>query len=123
MRVYLCQLNDYPPLTPEEQLAAAKEFRCALSNFRRVMLANDYVLKQAATCLRQVLDGKRALHRVVEVGRTDEAEKKRISSMLAGHLQRIDRLLQQNQKDLRIAVCRHAPMHPCTSAAMRRIDW
>ena len=115
------QLNDCPPLTPEEQLAAAKEFRCALVKFRRVMLSNDYVLKQAATCLRQVLDGKPGLHRVVEVGRTDEAERKRISSILAGHLQRIDCLLKQNQKGFRVAVCRHTSMHQRRNAWRRLV--
>jgi len=121
VRVYLRRLNDCPPLTPEEQLAAAKEFRCALLNFRRAMLSNDYVLKHVANCLRQALDGKRGLHRVVEIGRTDEAEKKRIPSILAGHLQRIDRLLQQNQKGFRVAVCRHAPMHQRRDAWRRLV--
>jgi RNA polymerase primary sigma factor len=104
VRIYLMQMGEIPLLNREEEVDAAKQIERTRDNFRRSVLASDFVLHGAVTLLRKVRDGELRLDRTVEVSVTDAAEKKQIMSLLPPNLRTLEHLLERNRADFRLAL-------------------
>ncbi|MCA9231582.1 MAG: sigma-70 family RNA polymerase sigma factor [Planctomycetales bacterium] len=120
VRMYLMQMGEIPMLTRDMEVSSAKQIESTRSNFRRTMLANDFVLHGAVELLQKVADGDLRLDRTIEISVTNIGEKKRTLKRISPNLATIRHLLAQNQVDFRITVNRQASQAE-KHAAWRRL--
>ncbi|MBI3840299.1 MAG: sigma-70 family RNA polymerase sigma factor [Planctomycetia bacterium] len=104
VRMYLMQMGEIPLLTRAEELSSARAIEKTRSRFRHNMLASDFVLQGAVHLLEKVRDGALRLDRTIEVSVTNTLEKKRILRRLNPNLETLEKLLEQNQRDFRVAI-------------------
>ncbi|MGD9126175.1 MAG: sigma-70 family RNA polymerase sigma factor [Planctomycetia bacterium] len=104
IRIYLMQMGEMPLLGRQEEITAAKEIERARLNYRRSMLATDYVLQGAVDLLKKIRDGKLRLDRTIEVSVTNLREKQRILRLLAPNLDTLENLMLANRNDFALAV-------------------
>ncbi len=104
VRVYLMQMGEIPLLTRKEEIDAAKRIESTRTRFRNGMLTSDYVLRGAVSLLRKVRDGQLRLDRTIEVSVTNAKEKRQITLLLPPNLKTLEHLLQQNDRDFRVAI-------------------
>jgi len=104
VRMYLMQMGEIPLLTRPEELAAAKRIDRGRGRFRHNMLANDYMLRAAASLLANIRDGRLRLDRTVEVSVINLREKRRIMKVLIPNLKTLEYLLQQNRRDFAVTI-------------------
>ena len=57
IRMYLMQMGDISMLSREEEIQAAKRIEMTQKNYRRQLLASDYVLRGATDLLKNSYDG------------------------------------------------------------------
>jgi len=115
--MYLAQVGKLPLLGRDEEIAAARRVAAARVQFRRHLLANDYVLRAMLGLLQGALEGKTRLDGVVDVALGNVAQKRRIRKRLLPNLQTLDQLLRRNRHDFDTAVGRHG------AADQRRRAW
>jgi RNA polymerase primary sigma factor len=104
IRMYLMQMGEIPMLSRPEEINSAKQIEKTRARFRRLLLANDFVLHAAVEMLEKVASGELRLDRTIEISVTNTAEKKRTLKRLTPNLATIKELLQHNRADFRAAV-------------------
>ncbi len=107
--IYLLQMGKSPMLTRAEELEAAQQIEASRVEYRRRMLASDFVLRGAVELLESVRDGALRLDRTVDIAVTDTAGKGRIRQLLEPNLQTLRHLLERNRRDFRVAVGKRFP--------------
>ncbi len=115
--MYLTQMGEIPLLTRKEEINLARKIEITRAAFRRKLLACDYVIRSAVKVLHRVHRGELPFDRTVQVSVTDRLEKDQILGRLPHNLATLDRLLERNAEDYRIATSKsHKP-------AERKIAW
>jgi RNA polymerase primary sigma factor len=108
--IYLMQMGRLPVLSRREELRAARQIERTRRQFRRSMLATDYMLGAATALVERVRDGRLRLDRTVEVYAADLGQKQHITKLLGPNLRTLRHLLERNRADFRLAVSKGQPM-------------
>ena len=103
VRMYLTQMGEIPLLTRKEEIRLARKIEITRAAFRRKLLCCDYVIRSAVKVLHRVHRGELPFDRTVQVSVTDRLEKDQILGRLPHNLVTLDRLLERNAEDYRIA--------------------
>jgi RNA polymerase primary sigma factor len=103
VRMYLTQMGEIPLLTRKEEIRLARKIEITRAAFRRKLLCCDYVIRNAVKVLHRVHRGELPFDRTVQVSVTDRLEKDQILGRLPHNLATLDRLLERNAEDYRIA--------------------
>ncbi|HEX2475298.1 MAG TPA: sigma-70 factor domain-containing protein, partial [Lacipirellulaceae bacterium] len=103
VRMYLTQMGEIPLLTRKEEIHLARKIEITRAAFRRKLLCCDYVIRSAVKVLHRVHRGELPFDRTVQVSVTDRLEKDQILGRLPHNLATLDRLLERNADDYRIA--------------------
>jgi RNA polymerase primary sigma factor len=121
VRMYLTQMGEIPLLTRKEEISLARKIEITRAAFRRKLLACDYVIRNAVKVLNRVHRGELPFDRTVQVSVTDRLEKEQILGRLPHNLQTLERLLERNAEDYRIATSKSA-RPPVRRSAWRRLS-
>jgi RNA polymerase primary sigma factor len=117
VRMYLTQMGEIPLLTRKEEIRLARKIEITRAAFRRKLLCCDYVIRSAVKVLHRVHRGELPFDRTVQVSVTDRLEKDQILGRLPHNLATLDRLLERNAEDYRVATSKaHKPNE-------RKIAW
>ncbi len=103
VRMYLTQMGEIPLLTRKEEIYLARKIEITCAAFRRKLLCCDYVIRSAVKVLHRVHRGELPFDRTVQVSVTDRLEKDQILGRLPHNLATLDRLLERNADDYRVA--------------------
>jgi RNA polymerase primary sigma factor len=103
VRMYLTQMGEIPLLTRKEEIHLARKIEITRAAFRRKLLCCDYVIRSAVKVLHRVHRGELPFDRTVQVSVTDRLEKDQILGRLPHNLATLDRLLERNAEDYRLA--------------------
>ncbi|MEM8865919.1 MAG: sigma-70 family RNA polymerase sigma factor [Planctomycetota bacterium] len=117
VRMYLTQMGEIPLLTRKEEICLARRIENTRTEFRRKLLACDYVIRNAVKILQKVHRGDLPFDRTVQVSVTDRLEKDQILGRMPHNLQTLETLLERNAEDYRIATSKSQKM------AVRRAAW
>ncbi|MCI0492203.1 MAG: sigma-70 family RNA polymerase sigma factor [Planctomycetes bacterium] len=117
VRMYLTQMGEIPLLTRQEEIYLARKIELTRAAFRRKLLCCDYVIRSAIKVLHRVHRGELPFDRTVQVSVTDRLEKEQILGRLPQNLATLDRLLECNAEDYRIATSK------TYRAAERKAAW
>ena len=109
VRIYLMQMGEIPLLNKHEEVSVARRIERSRRQFRRCMLANDFVLQAAIVLLESIRDNRVRLDRTIEVSVTNLREKRRLLKVLGPNLQTLNHLMLQNQRDFVLAIDRREP--------------
>ncbi|MEN1681786.1 MAG: sigma-70 family RNA polymerase sigma factor, partial [Planctomycetota bacterium] len=120
VRMYLTQMGEIPLLTRKEEICLARRIENTRTDFRRKLLACDYVIRNAVKVLGKVHTGELPFDRTVQVSVTDRLEKEQILGRMPHNLKTLERLLEQNAEDYRIATSKSAKMN-ARRAAWKRL--
>ena len=121
VRMYLTQMGEIPLLTRKEEIHLARKIEITRAAFRRKLLCCDYVIRSAVKVLHRVHRGELPFDRTVQVSVTDRLEKDQILGRLPHNLTTLDRLLERNAEDYRIATSKsHKPID--RKAAWKRLS-
>jgi len=108
VRMYLTQMGEIPLLTRKEEISLARKIELTRAAFRRKLLACDYVIRSAVKVLNRVHRGELPFDRTVQVSVTDRLEKDQILGRLPLNLATLERLLERNAEDYRVATSKSA---------------
>ena len=121
VRMYLTQMGEIPLLTRKEEIRLARKIEITRAAFRRKLLCCDYVIRSAVKVLHRVHRGELPFDRTVQVSVTDRLEKDQILGRLPHNLATLDRLLERNAEDYRVATSKsHKPNE--RKAAWKRLS-
>ncbi len=121
VRMYLTQMGEIPLLTRKEEIRLARKIEITRAAFRRKLLCCDYVIRSAVKVLHRVHRGELPFDRTVQVSVTDRLEKDQILGRLPHNLVTLDRLLERNAEDYRIATTKSVRA-PERRAAWKRLS-
>jgi RNA polymerase primary sigma factor len=121
VRMYLTQMGEIPLLTRKEEIRLARKIEITRAAFRRKLLCCDYVIRSAVKVLHRVHRGELPFDRTVQVSVTDRLEKDQILGRLPHNLVTLDRLLERNAEDYRIATSKSVRA-PERRAAWKRLS-
>jgi len=107
VRMYLTQMGEIPLLTRKEEISLARRIEITRAAFRRKLLACDYVIRTAIKVLNRVHRGELPFDRTVQVSVTDRLEKEQILGRLPHNLNTLERLLERNAEDYRVATSKN----------------
>ncbi len=110
VRMYLTQMGEIPLLTRQEEINLARRIETTRTDFRRRLLACDFVIRTAYKILSRVHRGELPFDRTVQVSVTDRLEKEQILGRLPHNLRTLETLLQRNEDDYRIATSKSVTM-------------
>ncbi len=119
VRIYLMQMGEIPLLTPRGEIEAAKRIERARRRFRQVVLGTDFMLQSALAMARKIREGCLRLDRTIEVSVTNIREKRRVMQLLGPHVTTLEKMLEQNRRDFRVAVSKSQPPHARRAAWLR----
>ena len=111
VRMYLTQMGEIPLLTRKEEIHLARKIEITRAAFRRKLLCCDYVIRSAVKVLHRVHRGELPFDRTVQVSVTDRLEKDQILGRLPHNLATLDRLLERNADDYRVATSKSRKPH------------
>lgn len=117
VRIYLMQMGEIPLLTRRGEIEAAKRIERARRRFRHAVLGTDYVLQAAVGMAQKIREGRLRLDRTIEVSVTNLREKRRVMRILGPHLATLEKMMEQNRRDFRVAISKSQPHH------VRRQAW
>jgi RNA polymerase primary sigma factor len=117
VRMYLTQMGEIPLLTRKEEISLARRIEITRAAFRRKLLACDYVIRSAIKVLNRVHRGELPFDRTVQVSVTDRLEKEQILGRLPLNLATLERLLERNAEDYRVATSKNY------KSQVRRAAW
>ncbi len=120
VRMYLTQMGEIPLLTRKEEICLARRIENTRTDFRRKLLACDYVIRNAIKVLERVHRGELPFDRTVQVSVTDRLEKDQILGRMPHNLRTLEILLERNAEDYRIATSKSQKM-PARRAAWKRL--
>jgi RNA polymerase primary sigma factor len=103
VRLYLCQIGQFPLLSRGREMALAKAVEVTRRRFRRGLLECDFVLRTASDLLHQVYQGELPFDRTVQVAVSDRLERHHIVGRLPHNLRTLTALLERNRDDYRTA--------------------
>src|SRR3989304_6670857 len=106
VRMYLTQMGEIPLLTRKEEISLARRIEITRAAFRRKLLACDYVIRSAVKVLNRVHRGELPFDRTVQVSVTDRLEKDQTLGRPPHNLVTVERLLERNAEDYRVATSR-----------------
>ncbi len=121
VRMYLTQMGEIPLLTRKEEISLARRIEITRAAFRRKLLACDYVIRSAIKVLNRVHRGELPFDRTVQVSVTDRLEKEQILGRLPHNLTTLERLLERNAEDYRVATSKNYKPH-VRKAAWHRLS-
>lgn len=99
VRLYLCQIGQFPLLTRKEETALARQVELTRRRFRRGLLQCDFVLRAAVELLERVHRGELPFDRTVQVAVSDRLERHQILGRLPHNLETLRALLERNRED------------------------
>ena len=117
VRLYLCQIGQFPLLSRRQEMALAKAVEVTRRRFRRGLLECDSVLRMAWDVLQQVHRGELPFDRTVQVAVSDRLERHHIVGRLPHNLTTLKALLERNGEDYRTATS------GASSPSRRRSAW
>ncbi|MEM6798573.1 MAG: sigma-70 factor domain-containing protein, partial [Planctomycetota bacterium] len=120
VRMYLTQMGEIPLLTRKEEICLARRIENTRTEFRRKLLACDYVIRNAVKVLERVHKGELPFDRTVQVSVTDRLEKDQILGRMPHNLKTLETLLARNAEDYKIATSKSVKM-PARRAAWKRL--
>jgi len=120
VRMYLTQMGEIPLLTRKEEICLARRIENTRTDFRRKLLACDYVIRNAIKVLERVHRGELPFDRTVQVSVTDHLEKEQILGRMPHNLRTLEILLERNAHDYAIATSKSEKM-PARRAAWKRL--
>jgi RNA polymerase primary sigma factor len=106
VRVYLSQMGKIPVLSRDREIVLAQQMESARAEFRRNLLQSDYAARKAVELLRRGRHTESRLGGVVEAASLGKA---RLPESLRRELRTLERLLDRNRRDCRLAMCRSRP--------------
>ncbi|MEN6405914.1 MAG: sigma-70 family RNA polymerase sigma factor [Thermoguttaceae bacterium] len=110
VQLYLTQMSRIPLLSRREELEAARRIERSRADYRRAMLATDYVLQSAAALLAKAADGRIPLATVCEGVRNLAPEQRRRWAALCPNVHTLQNFGQRNLTDFLSATDRrHSP--------------
>jgi RNA polymerase primary sigma factor len=120
VRMYLTQMGEIPLLTRQQEINLARRIETTRTAFRRRLLACDYVIRAAYKVLLRVHRGELPFDRTVQVSVTDRLEKEQILGRLPHNLLTLEKLLETNAEDYRVATSK-SEKPPVRRAAWARL--
>ncbi|MCA9888834.1 MAG: RNA polymerase subunit sigma-70, partial [Anaerolineae bacterium] len=120
VRMYLTQMGEIPLLTRQQEINLARRIETTRTAFRRRLLACDYVIRAAYKVLLRVHRGELPFDRTVQVSVTDRLEKEQILGRLPHNLLTLEKLLETNAEDYRLATSK-SEKPPVRRAAWARL--
>jgi RNA polymerase primary sigma factor len=117
IHIYLMQMGKIPLLNRQEELGLAMRIERARRQFRRTVLATDYVLRSAIVAIQAIDDGQCRLDRTLDVSRSKQGERRRLVSALAPNLDTLRHLVRRNARDYATAI------HKRRLSGQRRSAW
>lgn len=114
---YLREMARIPLLTHKQEIALAKQVEATRTEFRRLLLECDYVMRQAVSLLRRVREGKVRFDRTLQVSPTYQLGQQQILGRLPHNLKTVEAVLRRNRRDYRVATSRSS------SIDLRRKAW
>ena len=121
VRMYLMQMGQIPLLTRQQEVSSAILIEKTRAEYRRWMVATDFMLQGATKLLEQVRDGKLRLDRTIEVSVTNAAEKTAIMKRIGPNVQTLRHLLLRNHGDFYLAINRKLDVATRKAAWMRLV--
>jgi RNA polymerase primary sigma factor len=103
VQVYLTQMSRTPLLNRRDEFDAARSIENTRRNFRRSVLATDYMLQAAAGMLRKVACGQLRMELICEGSMAKDQLKQRLLSLLGPNLRTLRSLLRRNRSDFAVA--------------------
>ena len=96
---YLKEVNSLPLMPRSEEIRATKRLESLRQRFRRVLLANDYVLRSVVRHLRSVCEQGSRVDQFMEATKYRPKTAKLVREELEKDLDTIQRILRRNHKD------------------------
>jgi len=118
---YMRELSRLPLLDREEEIYLARRIEQARRHWDRLVLSNDFVLRQLVEELHLVAQQKRRLDRTFEVAAADATTKRRLGRMVVLHLKTMEHLLAENRSDFRVVTSHRADL-PARRDGWRRMQ-
>lgn len=120
---YLAEIRRYPLLTKESEQELAKRLAKSRALFRRHVLSDMAVLPRVIGLLREVVEQRLRLDRIIAIDVRDHAGKQQIEANLPEQVANLAALHQANRDDRersQQAVCSHAMQTLCRRISDRR---
>jgi RNA polymerase primary sigma factor len=99
VRMYLTQMGEISLLTREEEIRLAKKIETLRYVFRRMVLENDYSIRQTVDTLDQVNEGDLPFDRTMKISTAEEDAKQKIAARIPVNVKTIKKLLEANRLD------------------------
>jgi len=104
VRMYLSQMGEIPLLTRDEEIALAKKIEVTRKRFRRTLLENHFISRDAYDTLQKVDRGELPFDRTIKISLTECTEREQVQGRMPHNLRTIRQLLDLNEQDF-TAVC------------------
>ena len=122
VETYLTQINAIPLLCREAEIALARRIEKTRTLYRSSFLGTDYLLRATVELLRGVHTGKVRLHDAIDVSMGDMDEKARVRKFLARGLNKLDKILVENRKDMAVVIDRRRSKTSRREARARMVE-
>jgi len=103
VRMYLTQMGEIDLLTRHEEISLAKKIEMTRMHFRRRVLESDYCAQQAVEILTQVQAGDLPFDRTMKISTAENLSKETITDRMPANLATINKVLEANQADWKVA--------------------
>ena len=117
LRLYLCQIGDYPLLRGRDEVILATRIARHRARFRRAVLNGDVPLRTVVEILKQTQAGHLRRDRNLEMAADDPCQRDHIDRLYGSHLQTLDGLLAANARDFELCLNR------VSERSARRLAW
>ncbi len=104
VQLYLAQMGSVPLLTRGEERRIALRIEKTRYEFRRSLLATDFMLRACVEILHKILRGKMRLEVVMEKPISSFQQRQRILAVLAPNLRTLSHLIQQDRRDFALVI-------------------
>jgi len=119
---YLRQIGRYPLLKRNQEIALAREIEISRRRFRRWMLQNDFVLRDAIRMLARVDSGRLPITRVMQFSVSDQLQEHQVRARLPQNLRTIKALRAGCRRDFAVAFNRRRGKRQRRAAYQRLVQ-